>query len=650
MSALSMVPLGLANRASQCLPGLFTDLEKRSVPLDVDRVETSGYAEAGKGAATYISDDLCTPAFHSIHPACTARTFNGRIFRILPASAEIAVEQAGALGDGTTNDQQAIQAALDYAAAVEAATVAFYSSRYRIDCPLRVSPATETRAEDGHPLVVRRSVALKGKAADRSVLEFRGLDGEDPETGWQLVPTASDDPALAVWRGGGLFLQGDVEDPVSGEKTIGRLELDRLVLEGGRHHTRAYAWPADILTGDGWDITDKALWVQDCFVGEIVCTDTDMIGWKGEIFYLGGALDMADKVVLERCRFATTNGSAFNPGCNVDIVASDCSFGDCFQAQEDVGKSRAIYRNCIWHDCDHMGLGSGATDTLEHNFLWPTRDDQLPPPLTRLDQCEFRNIGWLRFFSWVGGSIRAVDSPIGLPGWAGQALRDVDLDIEAVLDRKQSIHALTIDGVASLTEQVSGAPAGTYQLPPANLAITLKQRRTREAQFAQRQWLGVLWNGYIDHSCAIHAEGEFASGRVPNGGDTPLSMPLVTMAKETASSSYWARGWYRPATFSGSGEILVTAPLMSIGLESAIIADMTLARTPLGGAQHGYADGQRIRITKDGATGTLRFEKGASPAFAVRATRNLADAYDWIEFVYNRELQRWEENGFFSAA
>ncbi|WP_100259904.1 hypothetical protein [Qipengyuania seohaensis] len=650
MNAISMATLGLAHRAAQCLPSLFVDLGRRSFPRGVDRLETSGFLRPGKGAGTYVSDEFCSDGLHSAHPSCTFRASDGRTFRLLPASGEIAVEQCGALGDTATNDQPAIQAAIDYAEEIGARAVTFEASRYRVDCPVRVAPAGDTRAEDGHPLVIRKSLALIGKASERSILDFRGVDGADPETDWQLVPTASDDPALAVWRGGGIFLQGDASDPGQGARAIGRVELDRLILQGNRQHTGAYGWPADPLSGDGWDITDKALWAQDCYLGEIVCRDTDMVGWKGEIFYLGGALDMAEKVLLERCRFATTNGSAFNPGCNVEVIASDCSFGDCFQAQEDVGKSRAIYRNCIWHDCDHMALGSGATDAIAYNILWPTRDIREAPPLTRLDQCEFRNIGWLRFFSWVGGTIRAVDSPIGLPGWTGQALRDVDLVIEAVLDQKQSIHALSIDGVASLTEQVAGAPAGIYQLPPANIAITLRQRRTREAQLADRQWLGVHWNGYIDRTCALHVEGEFATGRVPNGGDDPVSMPLVTFEKATASSSYWARGWYRPPTFGGSGEIKVTSPLMSIGLENTIIADMVLSRNPSGGAEYGYSDGQRVRITKDVATGSFRFEKGASPSYAVPATRMLVDAYDWIEFVYNRELQRWEESGFFSAA
>ena len=50
------------------------------------------------------------------------------------------------------------------AEAVGARTVRFDSAGYRIDCPQRLSPATATRAEDGHPLVVRASLTLRGGA------------------------------------------------------------------------------------------------------------------------------------------------------------------------------------------------------------------------------------------------------------------------------------------------------------------------------------------------------------------------------------------------------------------------------------------------------------------------------------------------------
>ena len=650
MSALTFPAMGLANRVAQALPTLFSALSDRTPPPEIVRIETTGHSLCGKGAGSYISDDLCDAALLAAHPRFVVRTGNGRIFRLLPDRASLSVEQGGAAGDGTTNDQPVIQAAIDYAHAIGASEVRFEAESYRIDCPPRLSPAEATRAEDGHPLVVRRSIALRGLAAARTTLDFRALDGAAPEIDYQLVATSGANPTLAVWRGGGLYLQGDVPNPGAGNRSIGRLELDRLILKGNRQHTGAYEWPADAQTGDGWDITDKALWVQDCFVGEIICRDTDMVGWKGEIFFTAGEADAVERIELHNCRFATSNGSALNPGVDAEILAVDCSFGDCFQAQEDVAKTRAIYRNCTWHDCDAMGLGSGSTNGVLYAQAYPTRDESAAPPMTLLENCEFRDIRSLRFASWVRGSICTVDCSISLNGGDALALRDTDLAIESWLDRKTGIHALEFYGVDSLTEPMPGAPVGIYKQPPSNVRIRIAHRRTRYAQEQGNQWLGCFWTGYLDRSCELHVSGATAGGGVPNGGAAPLSMPRVTYAAAEPTSNYWPRGWYKLPQITGSGEIVPCAPRMTVQMASGIIADMTLARTPLGGADHGYVDGQRIRLVKEDATGSIRFTKGASNSFGVRETRVLDNAYDWIEFSYNRDWQRWEEEAFFSDA
>lgn len=650
MSALSIPALALGHRAVQTLPALFTDLALRAPPIDIVRLESTGHSMPGRGAATYIADELCTIALLEAHPRFVFATANNRIFRLLPNASSLAVEQGGTTGDGVTNDQPAIQAAIDYAEATGASELRFESAQYRIDCPLRTSPAEATRAEDGHPLVVRRSMILRGCAATRSVLDFRAVDGADPETEWQLVATSATDPSLAVWRGGGLYLQGDTADPSPAPRKIARLSIERIVFKGSRAHTGSYAFPADPLTGDGWDVTDKALWLQDCYVGEIVLKDCDMIGWKGEIFYLAGAADAVERVELTRCRFATSNGSALNPSVDAELLAVDCSFGDCFQAQEDVAKTRAIYRGCIWHGCDHMALGSGPTNGVYHSQAYPTRNELAPMPMTLLDNCEFRDIRALGFASWVRGKIRTFDTTVALNGNNAMALRDVDLEIEAWLDRKSGIHALSFDGTSSLTEPVPGAPEGVFKLPPSNVRISLSHHRTRLAQDQASEWLGSYWTGYIHRSCQIAASGDCAGDRLPNGGPSPVSMPRISYRDGEATSVNWARGWYKPPVLTASGVVTPCAPMMTLEMASGIIADVSLARTPSGGIEFGYADGQRIRMVKQGATGSIRFAKGVSLSFAVSDTRVLANAYDWIEFTYNRDWQRWEESAFFSDA
>ncbi len=655
MSALALSALGLAARAGQGEPALFADLPRRSISGELACIDSSGFAAYGLGAGRYIADGLCTADLLARHPRFVFRTANGRIFRLLAEAGAIAVEQGGARGSGTqdggtVDDRPAVQAAIDYAEAAGIGEVRFEQARYRIDCPRRTSPASEKFAEDGHPIAVRASLVLRGAAAERTVLDFRAQGGGDPETEWQTIPAAPHDGTPVVWRGGGLFVRGDLADPAPAPRTVARLELDRLILAGNRRNTGNHAFPADPATGDGWDVTDKALWVQDSFVGEIVCRDTDMIGWKGEIVYLAGESNAVKRLELERCTIATSNGSALNPSVDCEILARDCRFGDCFQAQEDIAKTRATYDNCSWFDCDHMALGSGPCDGTLYNRAWPTRDPDAPPPQTLLRNCEFRNIRALSFTSWVSGNIRTIDTTVHLDGNAAMALRDTDLRIEAWLDRKGGLHSLAFTGVASLAEAVPGAPADIVKLPPSQIGLQVVHRRTRLAQDNGREWLGCYWSGYIHRSCALQVTGDVACGRLPNGGATPLSMPRVTYDHGETTSLNWPRGWYRLPYMTGSGEVVPTAPLMTLELTSDSVADIVLARTPRGGADYGYADGQRIRIVRQWATGTMRFVKGGHDGTVVLATRVLAGPYDWIEFTYNRDWQRWEESGFFSAA
>lgn len=186
MNALALPALGLAAKSAQALPALFADLAARSPSLDIVRLESTGHSENGRGAATYISDALCEAELLTAHPRFVFQTANSRVFRQLPDRASLSVEQGGAVGGGAVNDQPAIQAAIDYAHAVGVQEVCFEAEHYRVDCPLRTSPSQDTRAEDGHPLVVRKSLLLTGKAARRTVLDFRALDGNDPESDWRL--------------------------------------------------------------------------------------------------------------------------------------------------------------------------------------------------------------------------------------------------------------------------------------------------------------------------------------------------------------------------------------------------------------------------------------------------------------------------------
>ena len=112
MTQLALPALGLAQQAIQAMPALFADLHGRVIPPACQRIESIGHARAGCGAASYVCDALATSALAAEHPSFAFCDAGGRVFRLLPEGGSVAVEQGGAAGDGETDDQGAVQAAL----------------------------------------------------------------------------------------------------------------------------------------------------------------------------------------------------------------------------------------------------------------------------------------------------------------------------------------------------------------------------------------------------------------------------------------------------------------------------------------------------------------------------------------------------------
>lgn len=650
MSAFDFTARGQARAALSALPDCFVRFGTRAIAPGIDRIASSGYATAGAGAASYVSDSLCTAALLAAHPRFVVRTTNQRIFRLLPADNAISVEQGGATGGGIANDQPAIQATIAYAEAIGIREVGFTCERYALWTPTRSSPAWSLFAPDGQPLVIRRSLILRGRAPRRTTLDFKGLGGANPQTSWQLVPLTATDPTPTVWRGDGLLILGDPGDSYPETFAVARLELNRLIFKGNCARTGSHDYPVNTVTGDGWDASHKGLRIQDTKMGELVLVDTDMIGWRGEILYLGGYGPTSLR--MERVRLLTTNGDAFNPGVTCEVTAIDCEFGDAFQAHEDTGKRSARYINCLWRDCLRMNLGSGPTNGYSYTYLYPTRDNTTQPPLTQLETCEFRNVGTATIGCWVRGRVRTTDSTILLDAHPFGALHDIDLDIEALLDQKDLIESVTLYGPETLTTQVGGAPAGTWITPPSNIHIRLRQIRTRLAKQNGRRWFGMRYGYYIDKSCSIvidDSEAAVGAGIFQNSYPEP-AMPRITVRGLVAPGAFTSHGSTSLGVLSADRLVYPMNPLGGLDCASNSRFNVTLPAHPAGGANYGYAEGQVVRLCKLSNTGEIRFAQGAIAAMAMQQTRILRLESDWIEFTYNELLERWEETGFYSSA
>ena len=116
--AVGGVPTTFANNAMAI--GLFANAATLTIPAGTDRVQTSGYAAIGRGAAEYLYDAAVDAAYVTANPRVSFRSANGRGFRLDP-SRGISINHTGAVPDCTavgvgTDNAAAINAAISYAA------------------------------------------------------------------------------------------------------------------------------------------------------------------------------------------------------------------------------------------------------------------------------------------------------------------------------------------------------------------------------------------------------------------------------------------------------------------------------------------------------------------------------------------------------
>ncbi|MCB2046129.1 MAG: hypothetical protein KDE61_08580 [Novosphingobium sp.] len=656
MTAIDLAARGLARRALAALsPCLFSELSVSDVAPEVDRIATTGHAAAGLGAGHYVHDALCDAALLAAHPACVFQSANGRIFRLLGANGAISVEQCGAQGDpaGTNlvNDQPAIQAALDYAAATGIGEVVFEQRAYSVWATQRVNPADQLYARDGHPLTVTATVALRSACGD-SYLNFRGRDGTSMEDDWYLVKTTAGDAAPnAVWRGGGLFVLGDVgtlPSPLSIEK----LTIDHVHLIGGRARTGNHGWPADPATGDGWDVTDKAFWLQDSQIGRIELIGVEIAGFKGELFYIGGA-QPAHEYLLVDCHIHTTNGDALNAGGGGGfLTARGCRFGNAFQAAEVIGGIGQIYDHCRFYDSDGGGIGGGPTGGFLYNYGHAHRDPALPVPFAQLNDCVIDRIPNFHLGSWTRGTLTTIDCQLNLPGWGQNIATDIDLEITAWADRQAAYSVVSLSGPASLTEQVSGAPAEIYNQPARSIRIHVRSaKRTQQGRDANSGFFNSIYflGGHFEAATVCLSADDVEASRYVDAYGHFVELPFVELARRFLPNPYSQPdgGNYSTPDPGSTDTVNPTTPAHLFAPTGAGVVEVAI------GNNHAYVHGQRLRLWHGGGGAGDRIIR-LSPGNAgldLSAAVELRNLGDHVELQWNGQTGAWQRaSGMLPAA
>lgn len=210
----------------------------------------------------------------------------------------------GALADGVHNDGPAIQAAVDYLASIGGGTLFFPSGTYRVNAKLRTSDPSDSHSYDGHPIIVStNNIAFVGEDKLTTRIVNYALDGSrnDLATSMQVV-------AGKVYRGPSIFFKGGATLGAA----IGNISIRNLTFDGTAVYTGDKSYPANVTTGDGWDLTQKPLWWENNrYFSRFEVINCDIGFYRGELLFTGGLYQSA-LMLVQDCDLHDTNGDGFS--------------------------------------------------------------------------------------------------------------------------------------------------------------------------------------------------------------------------------------------------------------------------------------------------------------------------------------------------
>ncbi|MDI4238199.1 hypothetical protein OZ411_35905 [Bradyrhizobium sp. Arg237L] len=420
-------------------------LRNERIPSSVTRIECLG---DGPDPVNLIfeSDASVDSTFLAEYPSAAFAASDGRNFRL--SADTVFVEAFGAIGDGLANDQPAIQQAIRYAETFGAGTVRFRRHAYAVWCPKRTSDPRQNNAYDGHSIIIERQIALVGEK-NKSRILFRNHDGGELQSNWQTVNGK-------VWRGPGIFLKGR-PSPASDRSNLPSVTLVDIELDGGCDRTNTYNFPADVSSGDGWDLTHKGLWAEnDRATGDWTLMRSKVVRFRGEVFYQGGSHHgsfTGRDIVMGQ-----TNADILNPcGTNLDIERG--YFFDGNQGWEGWGGAHGRLKDCTFESCRRLGgLQGGRAKPSKVRGGWnePTRFSPGEIPWVDLD-IRIIDCGPVYIGSWIRGQIDMTDSFLALSTKVYPKISDVILSISARCRRKSMPCVVSItagEGVPNLIKDI----------------------------------------------------------------------------------------------------------------------------------------------------------------------------------------------------
>ncbi len=589
----------------------FTELATQSIDAGITTIHTSGYSATGLGAARYASDGLANAALAAAHPRFCKGTANGRYFRLVGDC--ITVDQAGATGSG--NDQPAIQAALNYAAAVGIREVRLLKAH---ESWQPAFPGGTPDPWNGCHAVITGNVALVG-APGGTTISLKGPGGA----------TRTKTDGTAAWFSGWLFYAGNAvtESTLRGITVLGGLTF------------------SNVLSNAEANVYDKGICML-CEPGgapNLVTVDhRDVVlsNFAGEIWYMGGAVPTG-RAYVENLTLTGSPQCCWNPGTLANVFAVNVVAGDSYQPCEVITNGHTYIGGRFYngYSCSFI-----MTEALGGGYYWsyPLLTSAYPK-WTQFEGTRFEKIAEVGVSSRTRGRIVTVDTPVGFRNYG--KLTDISLTIEAWCDQTNNGSAVYFSGPANATVPVPNCPAGTYYESPRNIAVEVIAKRTNDAAADGRKWYRAvqLSGGLVDrNSCTFTIRGDLtALGGTPAeivGAPSGSQFPKVDWDYDNGFSFDAA---YPNADFSAATGIT------HMGIN--VIADGTFTMTLTNANNYAFAQGQKMRVTHTGG-GAYGNRKVVMPAsgngYSLKETRVLYGAWDYVDLIWDYWVGAWVEQGY----
>lgn len=480
------------------------------------------------------------------------------------------------------------------------------------------------------------NITISGAGMDKTILKTNGT--------W--------DSSLKK-RGHGIVIDGTKTG-----KPLTNITLKNFQLDGQSGWSGKYKWPADPLTGDGWDITHKGIAMVNTQVNNVTLENVYVHRYKGEILYTGGM--RVGNVTVRGCKLADTNGSCFNLyGANLLIenteFAGPTRFWVELTARANQGgypTNKTLFRNNTFKNAvgsigfaiGSCGDGTSHEVVVESNtfedapngvFLWG--GGAVGPFVIKNNT--FKNVGGT--FTESRGALMDIEYGGGIePG-----VRNFNKNITFSNNKIEKCSGPLVTFSGSWASGPYNSPGyeeienvlieeNTFEWHPTE---TNKERAIVEYG-STNSWVD---NAKVSYSLKniIIRNNHFINGLNPtqvgivNAGTRPM----------------FAGNTYSNVTYtSGNGVFAITAnsPIITPVFDKVQVnTDADLVTATLETSQ--YSNGAEIEITGGTKEARVRFSLNA-PSYIVSKER-LLTGNDTLCLKYNSSFQKWVETDFRTA-